>query len=69
MTTDREILEQYRDEQEQRINDLFIWALSESALTEMTRTVRDNDPNRMDINQLYSLFGLHCISERNKFHT
>ena len=34
----------------------------------MTRTVRDNDPHRMDINQLYSLFRLHFISDRNKFH-
>ena len=62
MTTDREILEY-------RIKDLFIWALGESAITEMTRTVRDNDPNRMDINQLYSLFRLHFIPERNKFHS
>ena len=35
----------------------------------MTRTVRDNDPNRMDINQLYSLFRLHFIPERKAFHS
>ena len=35
----------------------------------MTRTVRDNDPNKMDIKQLYSLFRLHFITERNKFHS
>ena len=69
MITDREILQNYRDDLEHRIKDLFIWALGESALTEMTRTVRDNDPNRMDINQLYSLFRLHFIPERNKFHS
>ena len=69
MTTDREILENYGDDLEHRIKDLFIWALSESAITEMTRTVRDNDPNRMDINQLYSLFRLHFIPERNKLHS
>ena len=69
MTTDREILEQYRDELEQRIKDLFIWALCESAITKMTRTVRDNDPNRIDFNQLYSLFELHFIPECNKFHS
>ena len=45
MTTDREILEDYRNDLEHRIKDLFIWALGESAITEMTRTVRDNDPN------------------------
>ena len=69
MTTDREILENYRDDQEPLIKELFIWALGESAITEMTRTIRDNDPNRMDINQLYSLFRLHFIPERNKFHS
>ena len=69
MTTDREILPNYRDDLEHRIKDLFIWALGESAITEMTRTVRDNDPNKMDINQLYSLFRLHFIPERNKFHS
>ena len=68
-TTDREILEQYRADVDNRIKDLFTWALGESAITEMTRTVRDNDPNRMDINQLYSLFRLHFIPERNKFHS
>ena len=67
-TTDREILPNYRDDLEHRIKDLFIWALGESAITEMTRTVRDIDPNKMDLNQLYSLFQLHFIPERNKFH-
>ena len=69
MTTDREILENYRDDLEHRIKDLFIWALGEPAITEMTRTVRDNNPNRMDINQLYSLLRLHFIPEQNKFHS
>ena len=69
MTTDREILPNYGDDLEHRIKDLFIWALGESAITEMTRTVRDNDPNKMDINQLYSLSRLHFIPERNKFHS
>ena len=68
MTTDKEVLEQYRDELKQRIKHLFIWAQGESAITEMTRTVRDNDLNRRDITQLFSLFRLHFIPERNKFH-
>ena len=50
ITTDREFLEQYRADLDNRIKDLFIWALGESAITKMTRTVRDNDPNRADIN-------------------
>ena len=37
--------------------------------TEMTRTVRDNDPKKMDINQIYSLVKLHFIPERIKFHS
>ena len=69
MTTNREILSNYRDNLKHRIKDLFIWALGESAITELTRTVRDNDPNKVDINQLYSLFRLHFIPERNKFHS
>ena len=69
MTTDREILPNQRDHLEHRNKDLFIWALGESVITEMTRTVRDNDPNKMDINQLFSLFRLHFIPERNKFHS
>ena len=68
-TSDREILEQHRTEYEDWIKDLFIWALGESAITEMTRTVRDNDRNRMDVSQLNSLFRLHFIPERNKFHS
>ena len=35
----------------------------------MIRTVRDNDPNIMDINQLYSLFRFYFKPERNKFHS
>ena len=69
MTINREILPNYRDDLEHHIKDLFIWALGESAITEMTGTVRDNDPNKMDINQLYSLFRLHSIPKRNKFHS
>ena len=63
------IFQTYRNDLEHRIKDLFIWALGESAITEMTRTVRDNDRNRMDINQLYSLFRLHFKPERNLFHS
>ena len=47
----------------------FIWALGEDAVTEMTKTVRDNDPNKMNINQLFSMFRLHFIPKRNKFHS
>ena len=48
MTTDQEMPEQYRNDLEHRIKDLFIWALGESVKTETTRTVEDNNPNTMD---------------------
>ena len=50
MTTDKEILEEYREELGIKIKDIFIWALGEEAVTEMTKTVRDNEPNKMNIN-------------------
>ena len=52
ITTDREILEQYRDE---RIKDLFVWALGGSPINEMTKTVRDNNPNRILQVKFYKL--------------
>ena len=49
MTNHRAILQELTDELEQRIKDIFIWALGESKITEMTRTFRDNAPNKMEI--------------------
>ena len=69
MTTDKDFIEEYRDELEIKITDIFSWALGKEAVTEMTKTVRVNDPNKMNINQLYSLFRRHFIPERNKFHS
>ena len=61
VTTDKEMLPAFRDELEVKTKDIFIWALGEAAITGMTKTVRDNDPNKMNINQLYALFRLHFI--------
>ena len=69
MTTDKELLPEFRDELEEKIKDIIIWALGEAAVTEMTKTVKDNDPNKRNTNQLYALFRLHFIPERNKFHS
>ena len=69
MTTDNEILPEFREELEVKIKDIFIWALGEAAVTEMTKIVRDNDPNKMNINQLYALFRLQFIPKRNKLHS
>ena len=50
MTAGREILEQYRAELKQRIEDLFIWALGNSVITEITQTVRDtNSTSRKEL--------------------
>ena len=68
MKTDKEIIEEYREELQMKIKDIFISALGEEAVTEMTKTVGDNDPNKMNFNQLNSLFSFHFISERNKFN-
>ena len=69
MTTDREILEEYREQLEDEIKDTFVWALGESAITEMTRTIREKEPTTLPLNRLYSLFRIHFIPERNKHHS
>ena len=40
-------------ELEHRSKDLFIWALGETAITEFTKTFRDNALNKTGIFQLY----------------
>ena len=69
MKTDKQILHEHRDELEVKIKDIFIWSLGEAVVTEMTKTVRDNDPNKMNKKQSYSLIRLHFIPGRNKFHS
>ena len=69
MTNDKEILEEFRERLELEIKDTFVWALGESAITEMTRTVREKEPTSLPLNRLYSLFRIHFIPERNKHHS
>ena len=52
-----------------KIKDIFMWPLSEAAVTEMTKTVRDNNPNKININKLYSLFRRHVIPEKYEFYS
>ena len=66
---DKEIIPEYREELEVKIKYKFIWALNEAAVTEMTKVVKDNDPNKLNINQLYSLFEHRIIHKRNIFHS
>ena len=49
MTTDRETLRENMHYVEHRINDFFISALGESPELEITKTVRNNDLNRMNL--------------------
>ena len=67
MTTDKKMIPEFQDELESKIKHAFSRALVEAAVTEMTKTVRDNEPNKMNINQLYELSRLHFIPERIKF--
>ena len=54
ITTNPEILPEYHDDLEHRIEDLFIWAMGDFAKSNVTRrTVRNNDLNKMDNIQLY----------------
>ena len=69
MTTDKEIKPEYREQLDREIKDLFIWSIGEAAVTEMTKTIREKDPNSLPLNKLYSLFRLHFIPERNKHHS
>ena len=41
MTNSKEILPQYRDQLEAAIKDIFLWAIGQNAITEMTKTFRE----------------------------
>ena len=40
-TNSKEILPQYRDHLGREIKDIFLWVIGQSAITEMTKTVRE----------------------------
>ena len=69
MTNSKEVLLQYRDQLEEEIKDVFIWAIGQSALTEMTKTVRERELTSLPLYRLYALFRLHFVPERNKHHS
>ena len=58
MTNSKEILPQFRDQLELEIRDTFLWAIGRSALTEMTKTVRERELSALPLHKLYSLFRL-----------
>ena len=45
MVNPKEILPQFRDQLELEIKDTFLWAIGQSALSEMTKTVREREPS------------------------
>ena len=68
MTNSIEILPQYRDQLETDIKELFIWAIRQNAITEMTKTVRGREPGSLPLHKLYTLFQPHVTPERNVHH-
>ena len=55
MLNSNEILPQFREQLEEEIKDVFIWAIGQSAITEMTKTVREKEPNSLPLHRLYTL--------------
>ena len=45
MTNSKELLPQYREQLELEIKNTFLWAIGQSALTELTKTVRERKPS------------------------
>ena len=69
MTTNKEILPQFRDQLELEIKDIFFWAIGQTEITEMTKTVREREPSSLPLYKLYTLFRLHFTPERNVQHS
>ena len=69
MTNSKEVLPQCRDQLELEIYDTFLWAIGQSALTEMTETVREQEHSAVPLHKLYTLFRLPFRPERNVQHS
>ena len=69
MINSKKILPQYRKQLETEIKDIFLWAIGQNALTEMTKTVREREPSSFPQHKLYTLFRLHYTPERNVQHS
>ena len=65
MTNSKEILPQYRDQLGTEIKDIFLWAIGQNAITEMTKAVREREPSSLPLYKLYTLFRLHFTPERS----
>ena len=69
MTNNKEILPHYREQLETEIKDIFLWAIGQNGITEMTKTVREREPSSLPLYKLYTLFRLHLTPERNVQHS
>ena len=69
MINSKEVLTQFRDQLELEIKDTVLGAIGKSALTEMTKTVREREPSALPLYKLYTLFRLHFTKERNVQHS
>ena len=69
MTNSKEVMPQFRDQLELVMKDTFLWANGQSALTEMTKTVREGKPSALPLYKLYNLFRLHFTAERKVQHS
>ena len=65
VTNNKEKLPQYREQLETETKDIFLWAIGQNAIIEMTKTVREREPSSLPLYKLYTLFRLHFTPERN----
>ena len=68
MVNSKETLPQYREKLETEIKDIFLWAIGQNALTEMTKTVKERKPSFLPLHKLNTLFRLHYTPEQNVEH-
>ena len=47
ITNNKEILPQYRDQLDTEIKDIFLWAIGQNAITEMTKMVRERERTKL----------------------
>ena len=69
MTNNKEILPQFRDQLELEKKDIFLWAIGQTAITEMTKTVRERAQSSLSLHKLYKLCRLHFTPERIVQHS
>ena len=67
LTNSKEKLPRNRDQLEEEIKDVFTWAIGQSAITEMTKTVRKG--NRIPHHYTVVTHYLHYILFRNGINT